>query len=125
MPAHRKPKPYKTKKFMEIDENLVLNLAKIWCTLKEIATICGCSVDTIENRFRDTVDKGYDLGRETLRRAQWAAAIEGKSVPMMIWLGKQKLGQREPSPEDHDNQVTEVAITVHPSQVTNENRSNV
>ena len=110
---------------MEIDEKLVLNLAKIWCTYKEIATIVGCSVDTLENRFMELIDKGYDQGRETLRRAQWHSAIEGKSVPMQIWLGKQKLGQREPTPEDNKAQVSEIEITVHPSQVTNEVKRNV
>lgn len=41
------------------------------------------------------------MGTISLRRAQWKAALDG-NVVMMIWLGKQYLGQRETN-EDNRN----------------------
>jgi gamma-glutamylcysteine synthetase len=79
---------------IEIDAQLVEDLAAIFCTMKEMATIVGCSVDTLERRFADVIDKGRQRGKTTLRRKQFEAAING-NVVMLIWLGKQILDQTE------------------------------
>lgn len=78
----------------QIDEKTVFELAKILCTMKEIATIVGCSVDTLENRFSDTIKSAQDHGRSSLRRWQYHAAEKGNTT-MLIWLGKQWLGQSD------------------------------
>ena len=54
--------------------------------------------------FSDTFKKVSAVGKMSLRRAQYKAAIDGNTT-MMVWLGKQWLGQREPkddadAPED-------------------------
>lgn len=77
-----------------IDADLVLDLAKIHCTMKEMAGICDCSVDTLERNFAEIISKGRQEGKMTLRRLQWNAAQRG-NVTMMIWLGKQWLEQIE------------------------------
>lgn len=77
-----------------IDENLVRSLAKIHCTMNEISSIVGCSVDTLERRFADIIKRGKDEGKASLRRLQWEAAQKGSNV-MLIWLGKQILAQRD------------------------------
>ena len=79
---------------LEIDSKLVEDLAAIFCTMKEIAAIVGCSVDTLERRFADNIDKGRQRGKTTLRRKQFESAISG-NVVMLIWLGKQILDQQE------------------------------
>lgn len=79
---------------LEIDDNDVEKLASMQCTMKEMAAFFDCSVDTLERRFADTIRKGREKGRITLRRLQWQAAQKG-NVVMMIWLGKQILGQAE------------------------------
>ncbi len=79
---------------LEIDENQVEELASIFCTMKEIAAVVGCSVDTLEGRFSDVIAKGRERGKMSLRRAQWQAVKNG-NVVMMIWLGKQILDQVE------------------------------
>src|SRR5260221_715645 len=79
---------------VEIDERLVHDLASIHCTIDEIAMICGCHRSTIEVRFSESVAAGKAFGRRRLRKCQFDAAYAG-SVPMMIWLGKQVLGQRD------------------------------
>jgi hexokinase len=78
----------------ELDEKLILDLARIMCTYAEIASIVGCDVDTLTNRFSDLIKQGYIEGKSSLRRAQFKAAMSG-SVPMLIWLGKQILNQHE------------------------------
>ncbi len=78
---------------LEISETQVLNLAKLMCTHKEIASFFNCSTDTIADRFSDTIIKGHEVGKISLRRKQWKLA--GKNAAMAIWLGKQYLDQRE------------------------------
>lgn len=79
---------------LDIDEDVVRELASIACTMIEIAAVVNCSVDTLERRFADVIKRGRETAKTSLRRFQWKAA-EGGSVPMMIWLGKQLLGQRD------------------------------
>lgn len=79
---------------IEIDEKLVEKLASIHCTMEEIASIVGCSVDTLERRFAELIKTAKDKGRSSLRRHQWEAAQKGNTT-MLIWLGKQLLGQKD------------------------------
>lgn len=79
---------------------LVRNLAGIQCTDEEIAAGIGCSQDTLaRGRKRDqeldaAIIEGRANGRMSLRRAQYQKAMDGNPA-MLIWLGKQVLGQRE------------------------------
>lgn len=77
---------------IEIKEEDVLKLARIHCTMEEIGFVVGCSVDTLERRFADIIKQGKAQGRTSLRRHQWLAAEKGNTA-MLIWLGKQLLGQ--------------------------------
>ena len=79
---------------IEIDQALVEKLASIHCTMEEIASVVGCSVDTLERRFAEPIKKAKDKGKSSLRRHQWEAAQKG-NITMLIWLGKQLLGQRD------------------------------
>ena len=38
--------------------------------------------------------------------------------PMLIWLGKQNLGQKEPRDNIEDTKVDEIKVTLHPSLIT-------
>jgi hypothetical protein len=53
-----------------------------------------CSVDTIQRRFAANLAKGRQSLKMKLRRRQIRAAMDG-NITMLIWLGKQYLGQRE------------------------------
>ncbi len=79
-----------------LDEELIMKLASIHCTMEEIASICGCSVDTLERRYAEAIKIAKDKGKSSLRRHQWEAAQKG-NITMMIWLGKQLLGQKDVS----------------------------
>lgn len=82
-----------------VDEKLLFELAKIHCTRREMATICGVSIDTLSDRFSDVIERGFDEGKRSLRRLQWKQAENG-NVTMLVWLGKQMLGQRDKQPDE-------------------------
>jgi hypothetical protein len=52
------------------------------------------SKDTLERNYAALIQKGKEEGKASLRRTQYLAAQKG-NVTMMIWLGKQLLGQKE------------------------------
>jgi hypothetical protein len=103
------------RKKMPIDPKIVEGLASIGCTMKEIAAVVGCSVDTLERRFPDLIKDGREKGKSSLRRWQWKNAEKGNTT-MQIWLGKQLLGQRDfkEVPVDQDGK------EVKPSTMTRE-----
>ena len=83
-------------------------LCKMQCTLVEIAGFFDCSEDTIERwckknykgrTFADVYKKKSASGKISLRRKQFQTAIDEGNVPMLIWLGKQYLDQKEPKQE--------------------------
>ncbi len=94
---------------IDIDEDLVEDLASIHCTQEEIGAIVGCSVDTLKRRFADAIERGTLQGKESLRRLQWKKAQAGNIV-MLIWLGKQWLGQTDKA----EMTVGEVRAIFHP-----------
>lgn len=94
--APKKGKPGRPPK--QIDGELVEKLAGIGCTTEEIATVVGCSKDTLERRYRKRLEGGRSKARASLRRIQFESAMGG-NVTMMIWLGKQMLGQSDFGPE--------------------------
>lgn len=79
---------------LEIDEDTVEKLASIHCTMNEIASVVGCSVDTLERRFAEVIARGRDKGKTSLRRIQFEIAKKG-NAQMAIWLGRILLGQKE------------------------------
>jgi len=115
-----KKKPHGNQK--PINEKLVYTLAKKWCTTEEIADMCECSSDTIERRFMHILKKARAEGKESLRTAQWKSAIVDGNVTMQIWLGKQKLGQKEPIREEEDKSkaITAIDVNINPKAIPNE-----
>lgn len=83
-----RPKKY------DIDPEEVEKLAAIGATNTEIASFFGCSKDLIGKSYSTNVEKGRESGKIRLRQWQMKAAQKG-SVPMLIWLGKNMLNQRD------------------------------
>lgn len=79
------------------------SLCKIQSTLSEIASYFDCDEKTIERWCEKQFNEGFvdvykrfeGVGRVSLRRAQFRKAIEENNTVMQIWLGKQRLGQRD------------------------------
>ena len=86
----------------EIDWVQFEKLCGIQATEIEISEWFHCSVDTVERAckrqygetFADVYKKKASSGKISLRRKQFEVAIGG-NVTMLIWLGKQHLGQRD------------------------------
>lgn len=89
-------------KGVQIDWDAFDKLCQIQCTLSEIAGWFDCSEDTIENRvkkekkmkFSEYYEKKSSKGKISIRRKQWQMAVAGDRT-LLIWLGKQYLGQTE------------------------------
>jgi DNA-binding XRE family transcriptional regulator len=79
---------------IQVDEKLLEDLASIGCTTEEMATILGVSKRTLETRFCAVIEKGRADLDMSLRRQQVTVAKTG-NVTMLIWLGKQRLGQSD------------------------------
>jgi hypothetical protein len=79
----------------EHDPALIEKLASIGCNQKEIATMVGCSEDTLQRRFSEEMKRGWDKMKVSIKRAQYQVGVENKNVTMLIWLGKQHLGQSD------------------------------
>lgn len=78
-----------------IDPEQVKKLAQIGCAVGEIASIVGCSPDTIQRRFAAVIKTGHEHRNASLRRTQYDVAVNQKNPTMLIWLGKQFLGQKD------------------------------
>lgn len=99
------------RKAFKIDYETVEKLASMMCTQLEIASYLGCSVKTLERdkKFQNTHNKGLDKGRMSVRRMQYRCAEEGNPT-MLIWLGKQYLGQRDM--KDVKMTTTEIVVDI-------------
>lgn len=64
------------------------------CTKEEVAARLGISADTIDRNFRHILENGIQRRNASLRARQLGLAMAGNPT-MLIWLGKQCLGQSE------------------------------
>ena len=85
--------------------------------MDEIATFFGCAKSTIAERYHAEYDRGREIGKMNIRRKQYQVAmgtpgsldpISGALIPavlpsvaMLIWLGKQWLGQADKQEVQH------------------------
>lgn len=82
----------------KISEKLVRKLASIQCSYAEIAAVVGCDESTLTRRFAQAIKEGRERGCRSLKRRQWEIAMDKlhpKAPTMLIWLGKQYLGQSD------------------------------
>ena len=96
-----RPKKYK------LDTEKVEQLAGFGCTNTEIASFFGCDESLIRKSYSEYLSKGRDKGKIRLRQLQWRAAERG-NVAMMIWLGKQVLGQSDKQEIEHIRPIDEI-----------------
>lgn len=88
---------------IEIDWKKVESLCAIHCTAEEIASILDISSDTLERRCKENhnislaeyIRQKSANGKASLRRRQYKKAMEEGNTTMLIWLGKQWLGQTD------------------------------
>ena len=97
-----RPKKYK------INGEEVTKLASLHCTNMEIAEFFGCDESLIRKSYSEYLTKGRAEMKLRLRQLQWKSAEKGNAV-MLIWLGKQILGQSD-IPVGEDSQPLEWSI---------------
>jgi hypothetical protein len=92
----------------EIDPEKVRKLATAGLTVEEIAALLDCGKRTLETRFCAAIKEGRLRKNACLKRKQFQVAMHG-SVPMLIWLGKNDLGQADtPPPQSQSGPITVV-----------------
>lgn len=97
------PKGQRKQAQEKIDQKTFEKLCGIQCTEEEIASIFGVSVATIERwcmntyseKFADVFRQKRLYGKASLRRAQWLKGVDDHDTTMLIFLGKQYLGQAD------------------------------
>lgn len=85
-------RPRKT--FNEKDIQQMESLARCHCTDEEIAAFLNVSESTIKRRFGPVLTNARSQGKANLRAKQFKLAMDGNPT-LLIWLGKQLLGQQD------------------------------
>ena len=83
------------------DYKKIIAMMRIQCTQQEICGVYSVTDKTLNIAlkahsglgFSELFKKHQDEGRASLRRAQWKLATEKHNPTMLVWLGKQVLGQ--------------------------------
>jgi len=110
-----RPQRSKQKKLMarpqkQIDWDQVEKMCAIHCTGEEQAAVLGVDYDTLNAAckreqgvgFSDYFKQKASNGKMSLRRKQYTAAMDGNTT-MLVWLGKNWLGQTDQvEPEAQD-----------------------
>ena len=88
----------------EIDVEQLKKLCVLQCTISECASYLDVSASTLSRRVRELGYSGWKeffrthsgKGKVSLRRKQYDRAMKGDgNTQMLIWLGKQYLGQAD------------------------------
>jgi len=112
---------------VKIDWKQVENLLMAGCSGVEIAASLAIHENTLYKRCKDDLkvefvafsQQNKAKGDSLLKAKQFESAIKDKNIPMQIWLGKQRLGQKDKT-DLEINSVSEVHIEV-PKKPDNEN----
>lgn len=114
------PNPGFTKEFIEEKRESIYKLAKLGCTSTEIADVVGIGQKSLYEHWKDDLDKGRGELKCSLRKAQIESAIRDRNTQMLVWLGKQYLGQCEPKQQvEHSGGVNVVRVEFGSDDGTN------
>ena len=87
-----------------IPEEEFYKLAALHSSWKELSDWFSVPVGTLRDNFADLYEKATTETKQKLRRAQLDLAMKGDRV-MLIWLGKNILGQAESPVSTENSQV--------------------
>ena len=105
------------RKKVEIDWERVEKMAMAGANGVQIASALGIHYDTLADRhkaeqktdFSDYLTTKREKGNELLLRKQYDVAMTGDKT-MLVWLGKQRLGQSEKSQHDHSGTINYINL---------------
>lgn len=92
-------------------------LAELFCTAAEMAIYFKRSLRTIQRWqalpiVQEAMERGRNKGFISLRRAQYQTALKGDRT-LLIWMGKQYLGQRDKTEVEHTGGYSVVVERLH------------
>ena len=108
-PREDAPRPGRGRPGAILDDEYTITqlrgLGQIGCTIRECAAVIGIAESTLYAFFvrrpeaREAYDDAIQTGKASLRRRQIEVAMRDGpgAATMLVWLGKNMLGQREPS----------------------------
>ena len=123
-----KKRPGRPKEFFP-DMEEVHKLCQLNCTDAEVAAFFDVSLRTVERErqsnpeFNEVIEQGKSFGKLSLRRKQVELAMDGNPT-MLIWLGKQYMGQKDKQETAHTG-ADGGAIKVIASEMTDEEASKI
>ena len=108
---------------IKIDFKEFEKLCALQCTLAEVAGWFGCSEDTIERRVLEEYKEGFaevfakkrGKGKISLRRWQMQCAEKGNAA-MLIFLGKNYLGQKDSWGNEGDDKPININLNYDPKK---------
>jgi hypothetical protein len=109
---------------MELNDDTLQKIAalrKIQCTEEEAASVLGVSQPTFSRflnkhkKASEAWDHGVNAGKVSLRRMQYKLAEKGNAT-MLIWLGKQYLGQKDQRHIEGETRSVNYNISDSPSE---------
>jgi DNA-binding CsgD family transcriptional regulator len=103
-------------------EKQVEKLASYGLTNKEIAEALGFDDSTLKRKFENFLTKGKANLKQRLKRKQIDVALAG-NVSMLIWLGKNYLGQADKLDENGDFEIVINRKTIDERSETKEEKT--
>lgn len=88
----KKGRPEKV--FTEKEVKKVKALARCHCPDSEIAAFLDVGETTLKRHFGPLLHEAREVGKANIRSKQYKLAMKG-NIALLIWLGKQILGQRD------------------------------
>lgn len=85
-----------------ISEEEVRLLASLFCPLTDMVKYFDVPKSTLVGHFKPIIDEVKERTKQKLRAKQLEEAFNGNTT-LLIWLGKQMLGQTDHGPKDDDN----------------------
>ena len=82
-------------KVRKIPRAKVRMLASFGCSFLEIAKYFAADEAVIRKKFREDYEQGRQDMKVKLRQAQWKGALEHGNTSLLIFLGKNYLGQSD------------------------------
>lgn len=91
----------KAHEFTADEKDMIMKLSELFATETEIAYVMGINRSTLR-KHSHLMEAGKAKAKVKLRRAQLEKALEGNPT-MLIWMGKQLLGQQDNPGSEESN----------------------
>jgi len=104
-------KPKRGRPEISLDINQAELFGYFRATYETMAEYMGCHIDTVrkamqneDSEFSKAYKKGFSGMKMKLSEAQVNTAINDHNPTLLVWLGKQYMGQKDNVQDSHDSQ---------------------